>query len=179
MMQIDTIQRSCLQKTAYKEESSGTKSSRGIDEIVLDLLRGKVAQCFEQMQQSGKRQQRQVFHLNNNAFNHSSGTDGCAGCSCKFLIIIDAPNDPSYWVVQMKQKSSQDTVLEESQKNYLNCIDSLELYTSLDDVCNGENRKTILSNKNWFFLEMLIRINVSNGVDVLLEDFTMCNLCRW
>ena len=67
MMQIDTPQRSCLQKNAcftHKDESSNsveTTSSRGIDEIVLDLLRGKVAQCFEQIQQKGNRQQ--LFHL--------------------------------------------------------------------------------------------------------------------
>ena len=153
-------------------------SSRSIGEVVLDLLRGKVAQCLEQMQRK-QRRERQIFHINNNPLNNSSGTEGCSECNCKFLIIIDSANAPQYWVVQIKEQSTNNANLVESEKNYLNCIDSLELYSCLEDVCNGENRKMLLSNKNWFFLEMLIRINVAAGADILLEDFTMCNRCRW
>ncbi len=161
-------------------------SDRSVGEIVLDLLRGKVAQCLEQMQKKTNshvsRDDRQIFHLNNNKHNYSSGTEtfnGSSGCNCQFLIIIDVASAAQYWLVQMKHASSSSASMEESQKNYLNCIDSLELYSSLEDVCNGQNRVMTLSNKNWFFLEMLIRINVAAGVDVLLEDFTMCDRCRW
>ena len=162
---------------SYESREASSSNTRSVGEIVLDLLRGKVAHCIEQLQRKPQNDKRQIFHVNNDSFNYnSSGTDGCTGCNCKFLIIIDAANSPQYWLVQIK---NQQVNLIESEKNYLNCIDSLELYSSLEDVCNGENRKLLLSNKNWFFLEILIRINVASGVDVLLEDFTMCNRCRW
>ena len=94
---------------------------------------------------------------------------------CKFLVIIDVALAPQYWLVQIKHKHA-DTP-RESASNYLNCIDSFELYSSLDDVCDGRNCVYRFSNKNWFFFEALIRCNVQCGVDVLLDDFTHCNEC--
>ena len=160
--------RSIQRKKARRQLDSSCCSSNcseSLGDVVLDLLRGKVFQCLEQKQQKNFR------------YNSSNGTETNNSCSCKFLIILDIVNNPQYWVVQIKGTERKHTSLIDSQKNYLNCIDSLELYSSIQDVCCSTNRKILLSNKNWFFFEMLIRINVSNGVDILLEDFAQCLTC--
>lgn len=150
-------------ESKIREKDSSCHSSNcteSVGEIVLDLLRGKVYQYFQQ----------EISNLQDSGF--------YSICKCKFLIIIDVARGPQYWVVQMKNLGQKFKSLIDSQKNYLNCIESLQLYSSIEDVCCLKNRKMLLSNKNWFFFETLIRLYVAHGVDVLLEDFIDCNICN-
>lgn len=165
----------------------GTSSSRSLDEVVLDLLRGKVAQCYEQLLQvprSFHDYAKPVAHdwlsarPRTTTTTHSSHTER-GTCACKFLVIVECAAATQYWLVQLKRpREPENALTAESIQNYLNCVGSLELYSTLDDVCNGTNCQYRFSNKNWFFFEQLIRFNVLSGADVLLEDFTLCNTCN-
>lgn len=152
--------------TLSHKGSFSQSSSRSVDEVVLDLLRGKVSQYYEKLNKA-------------TAISSSSATASNVMqsiCVCKFLVIIDCPKTPQYWVVQLKKDKNQ-SCTKKSNENYLNCIDSLELYYSLEDVCYNSNCQYRFSNKNWFFFETIVRISVANGVDILLEDFTQCQHC--
>jgi hypothetical protein len=161
-------------------QSVGTSSSRSIDEIVLDLLRGKVAQCCEALAENERSVSERGISMGSGHHMWGSQTrksriGSTRLCACKFLVIIDVANAPQYWLVNIKNK--RQGTPSQSTSNYLNCIDSIELYASLDDVCEGVNRLCQFSNKNWFLFEALIRFNVQCGVDVLLDDFMHCSDC--
>lgn len=162
MLQVASYYRSATEKQqcSYAEPVSCNSLSRSLEDVVLDLLRGKVTQCYEQ--------------LCNNQYDI---TGSHVSCTCKFLVIVDCPVAPQYWVIQLKTDKMFKSANKQSQKNYLNCIDSLELYYNLDDVCKGSNCVYKFSNKNWFFFENILKINVANDIDVLLEDFTHCQNC--
>lgn len=168
-----------------KQESSCSRSvnhsgttascSRGVDEIVLDLLRGKVCSCHEALQRRRNIALGCSFGATTESNNATASLH--TPCVCKFLLIVDCAGAPQYWLVQLKLFDPKNGKVSRDN-NYLNCVDRLELYDSLDNVQRGQEYCNYLfTSKNWFFFESLLRLYVAQGVDVLLEDFTMCDDC--
>lgn len=194
------------QRSRVKSESYTTTSSRSIDEIVLDLLRGKIGHCHRSLQQKRHEQQRaygldnrqygEIYRSIGNVATHllspfdddTSATHSV--CDCKVMIVVDyshtsvtAPNQ--HWVVQLKaaafNSSAKSTYLaavaDISNQNYLSCLESIQLYRNEHAVL-AEEPSHIFSNRAWFLLENLLRHAVRSGADVLLKEFVDCPDCR-
>jgi len=196
-------------------ESYATTSSRSLDEIVLDLLRGKITHCHRSLRQKWHQKQRQIAfddqrypsmhkgddyvpQMPNDARLRSQFDDDTSTthsvCDCKVLIVVDyssasdAASPTLHWVVQLKAHAvspsakcsgtnTASLVSDISNRNYLSCLESIQLYRSEQSVLD-EQPSYVFSNRAWFLLENLVRHAVRSGADVLLKEFVDCPDCR-
>lgn len=130
---------------------------RPLHDVGIDILRGKIAQCYHRMRTVSAQQ-------------HTSLS---AACHCKFLVLVDTRPQPQCWVVQLANRKTRAS----NRNHYLNCIHSIQLYNTVDAVCANKNAIETFDGTVWYLFEALIKQHIAENTDVLLEDFVECDEC--
>lgn len=141
-----------------RTRNSSLSCSRSMEEIALDILRGKITQFYSLSTDS--------------EFTNSFGYHNNETCFCKLLIYIQC-SAPQYWLLKIKQPS----VATSTKTHYLNCIESFTFYRSFDSLCFDEEPIASFTGKNWYLFETMLKIHMRQNREVLIEEFVDCKNC--